>query len=424
MIANLIDKVKLPFRKDRELYSSLYRILGFYPRNIEFYRTALVHKSVAFKGRNGKSLNNERLEFLGDAILEATVSDILYHHFDRKREGFLTDTRSKLVQRTTLNALAKEMKLEELVQSQINNSSHNSHLGGNALEALVGAVYLDRGYDHCKWFLKRRILGRLIDIDGVAKKEVNFKSKLLEWSQKNKISATFELTNTINPGTNNPCFEMRVVIEGIVAGTGTGYSKKESQQKAAKEALMKLRREPKFLDSIFRAKEKRTAMGAEEFSVLPKIEEIEEEIAKLEQRTPECRTERPVKKRTRRAAREAQLNNGTQQAESTEKPNANTPEKAETEKKKPTPRKKKANPGAKQAEVPTEKPLQTTETSEKPAQAATKQEASAQNDGEKSAARSHRRKRPRQNTEKADENSEKAREEIIRAAEEAAFNQV
>ena len=161
---------------------------------------------------------------------------------------------------------------------------------------------------------------------------------------------------------------MRVVIEGIVAGTGTGYSKKESQQKAAKEALMKLRREPKFLDSIFRAKEKRTAMGAEEFSVLPKIEEIEEEIAKLEQRTPECRTERPVKKRTRRAAREAQLNNEAQQAESTEKPNANTPEKAETEKKKPTPRKKKANPGAKQAEVPTEKPLQTTETSEKPAQ--------------------------------------------------------
>ncbi|MBQ5880619.1 MAG: hypothetical protein IIW61_03285, partial [Bacteroidaceae bacterium] len=199
--------------------------------------------------------------------------------------------------------------------------------------------------------------------------------------------------------------------------------KKESQQKAAKEALMKLRREPKFLDSIFRAKEKRTAMGAEEFSVLPKIEQIEEEIAKLEQRTPECRTERPVKKRMRRAAREAQLNNETQQAESTEKPNANTPEKAETEKKKSTPRKKKANPGAKQAEVPTEKPLQTTETSEKPAQNATKQEASAQNDGEKSAARSHRRKRPRQNTEKADENSEKAREEIIRAAEEAAFNQ-
>ena len=423
MIANLIDRIKLPFRKDRELYSSLYRILGFYPHNIEIYRTALAHKSASYKGSNGKSLNNERLEFLGDAILEATVSDILYHHFERKREGFLTDTRSKLVQRTTLNALAKDMKLEELVKSHINNSSHNSHLGGNALEALVGAVYLDRGYKYCKWFLKRRILGRLIDIDGMAKKEVNFKSKLLEWSQKNKISALFELTDTLNPGTNNPYFETRVVLEGIVAGTGNGYSKKESQQKAAKEALMKLRREPKFLDSIFRAKEKRTAMGAEEFSVLPKIDEIEEEIARLEQRTPECRTETPVKKRSRRAAREAQRNNNAQQAESTENTGANTPGKTETEKKKPTPRKRSANPPAKQAEAPMEKPNRAVEKSEKQAQTSTAQEASAQNDGEKPTTRSRRRKRPRQDAENASEQSEKAREEIIRAAEEAAFNQ-
>lgn len=423
MIANLIDKVKLLFRKDRELYSSLYRILGFYPRNIEIYRTALAHKSATYKGRNGKSLNNERLEFLGDAILEATVSDILYHHFERKREGFLTDTRSKLVQRTTLNALAKEMKLEELVQSHINNSSHNSHLGGNALEALVGAVYLDRGYNHCKWFLKRRILGRLIDIDGVAKKEVNFKSKLLEWSQKNKISASFELTNTVNPGTNNPYFEMRVVLEGIVAGTGAGYSKKESQQKAAKEALLKLRREPNFLDSIFRAKEKRTAMGADEFSVLPQIDEIEEEIARLEQRTPECRTERPVKKRTRRAAREAGLKNEAAPAEGTEKTSADTPEAAATEKKKTTHRKKKSASPAQSEETHPEKPNRPAEKAEKPAQASSSQEEVPQSDGDNPSARPRRRKRPRQTAEDTPNKEENAREEIIRAAEEAAFNQ-
>lgn len=305
MITNLFDRIKLLFRKDRELYSSLYTILGFYPRDLEVYRLALAHKSADYRGRNGKPLNNERLEFLGDAILEATVSDIVYHHFDRKREGFLTSTRSKLVQRKTLNSLAAEIGLDKLLQVSAKSSAHNSYIGGNAFEALVGAIYLDRGYDCCKWFMERRILGRLIDIDSVAQKEVNFKSKLLEWSQKNRILTDFTLDDTVNPGSNSPLFTSKVVLEGILAGEGSGYSKKESQQTAAKEALTRLRMDGKFLKRIYSAKEKRTAMEADEFSVVPRIEEIEEEIARRTKGTQELRTERPVKSRSRRAARAA-----------------------------------------------------------------------------------------------------------------------
>lgn len=305
MITNLFDRLKLPFRKDKELYSSLYDIMGFYPHKLEIYKVALAHKSADYRNREGNRLNNERLEFLGDAILEAAVSDIVFHHFENKREGFLTSTRSKLVQRKTLNNLATEIGLDQLINSTAKSSTHNCYLGGNAFEALIGAIYLDRGYAYCKWFICRRILGRLIDIDGVAHKEVNFKSRLLEWSQKNRIQAEFLLDDTINEGSNSPQFVSKILIEGILTGEGRGYSKKESQQKAAKEALIKLRREPQFINKIFRAKEKRTAMEADEFSVVPRIEEIEEKIAQMDRRSPELRTDRPVKNRSRRKAREA-----------------------------------------------------------------------------------------------------------------------
>ena len=142
---NIIDKIKLPFRKEKELYSSLYRIIGFYPRNISYYKLALMHKSIMRKNSKGKPVNNERLEFLGDAILDAIVGHIVYEHFPGKREGFLTNTRSKLVQRDTLNRLAQEMGINRLILSNGRSCSHNNYMGGNAFEALVGAIYLDRG---------------------------------------------------------------------------------------------------------------------------------------------------------------------------------------------------------------------------------------------------------------------------------------
>ena len=179
MIKDIITAIKLPFLKDKELYCDLKKILGFYPGDIELYKTALMHKSIMHRNKKGKPVNNERLEFLGDAVLDAVVGDIVYNHFPGKREGFLTNTRSKLVQRETLGKLANEMGITKLIVSSGRSQSHNSYIGGNAFEALVGAMYLDKGYDKCMKFMEKRILDKLINIDKVAYKEVNFKSKLL-----------------------------------------------------------------------------------------------------------------------------------------------------------------------------------------------------------------------------------------------------
>ena len=278
---NLFDRAKLFFSKDREFRSALYDIMGFCPHNIDLYRTAFAHKSQEYRSKKlgNKPLNNERLEFLGDAVLETVVSHIVYRHFPNKREGFLTNTRSKIVSRESLGRLAKELHIDRLIQSQTHSRTHNSYLGGNSFEALMGAIYLDRGFHYAFRFVEKRIIGAVLDLESVASKEVNFKSKLLEWSQKNRIRLEFKDTAADHDKANGPSFLTTVVIEGLYAGEGKGYSKKESHQAAAKDALTKLRREPQFLDGVFRAKEKRTAMGAEEFFVLPKIDEIEAEIA-------------------------------------------------------------------------------------------------------------------------------------------------
>ena len=275
IISNLIDRARLVFSKNKELRKALYGIFGFYPHSLEVYRIALAHKSHAYRNRKGRSFNNERLEFLGDAILEAVVSDIVYHRYDRKHEGFLTNTRSKIVQRASLNKLAKELGIEALIQAPTQNRGHNSYIGGNAFEALMGAAYLDRGYACCKWFIEHRIIGKLLDIDGVANKEVNFKSKLLEWSQKNKMQVEFLLSDSTLDKSGSPVFHTTINIEGIVAGEGKGYSKKESQQLAAREALTKMNRDSAFVESVFDAKAKRTAMEAEEYFTVPQLDEIE-----------------------------------------------------------------------------------------------------------------------------------------------------
>lgn len=299
MILNLFDRMKLPFRKNKEFLSALYDILGFYPHNIEIYRIAFSHKSLSYRrdadskkgGKDRKAnnrdrkqrsentskpLNNERLEYLGDAVLETIVSDILFHHFPHKREGFLTSTRSKIVQREALNRLAADMGLEKLILAAQGTRMSHTNIGGNAFEALMGAIYLDRGFKTCQWFINNRVIGRYVDLDNVAQKEVNFKSKLLEWSQKNRININFK--DTACDGEKG--FRTVISIEGITIARGSGRSKKESQQEASKEALTRMRREPATYDSIFRAKEKRTAMEAEESFALPKIDTIEDGLSK------------------------------------------------------------------------------------------------------------------------------------------------
>lgn len=233
----------MPFRRDRQLYRSFYGILGFYPRKIDLYRQALTHKSVAVREMGSRRLNNERLEYLGDAILDAVVGDILYNRFSGKNEGFLTSVRSRVVQRETLGRLADEMGLTDLIHSNLAGRTHNSYMAGNAFEALVGAVYLDRGYEYCKWFVNHRIMGKYLNLEGIAHKESNFKSRLLEWCQKYRVQAEFELLEeSRETSTASPRFLSRVTVAGIECGCGLGYSKKESHQLAAKEALAKLNR--------------------------------------------------------------------------------------------------------------------------------------------------------------------------------------
>ena len=250
MLRNQIDKIRLLFRKDRESYFCFYKILGFYPRNIQLYQQALLHKSTSIRSEKGRPLNNERLEFLGDAILDAIVGDIVYKHFEGRREGFLTNTRSKIVQRETLNKLAVEIGLDKLVKYSTRSSSHNSYMYGNAFEAFIGAIYLDQGYERCKRFMEEKIFKNYIDLDKMSRKEVNFKSKLIEWSQKSKVEVSFELIEQFLDEDYNPMFHTEIRIEGISAGKGTGYSKKESQQNAAQAALKKIKNDASFKEQI------------------------------------------------------------------------------------------------------------------------------------------------------------------------------
>ena len=277
MLGNIIDRIRLPFRKEKELYLSLYKILGFFPNDIHYYKLALMHKSI-MRREKGKPINNERLEFLGDAILGAVVGHIVYIHFDGKREGFLTNTRSKIVQRETLNKLARELGITDLILSSGHSSSHNSYLGGNAFEALVGAIYLDKGYKACMQFVEKRILGHFINIDKVAYKEVNFKSKLIEWSQKNRVNVDFQVIEEKKMEGGSPLFVYQVLIEGIEGGVGRGYTKKESQQQASKITRERLRREPQYIDAIFAAKTSRTKMEEMPVQTVPDTESSEDFI--------------------------------------------------------------------------------------------------------------------------------------------------
>ncbi|MBQ2855868.1 MAG: ribonuclease III [Bacteroidaceae bacterium] len=229
-------------------------MLGFYPHDIRFYEQALLHRSSSVKSDQGHLLNNERLEFLGDAILDAVVGDIVYQKFEGKREGFLTNTRSKIVSRESLNHVAEQIGLSKLIKFSIRHASHNSYMGGNAFEALVGAIYLDRGYAYCKDFMEHRIIGTYINLNKVSRKEVNFKSKLIEWSQKNKVEIVFNLVSQTLDEFNSPVFESEVLIEGIQACKGKGYSKKESQQIAAHETMNKIKKDSAFVESVLAVK--------------------------------------------------------------------------------------------------------------------------------------------------------------------------
>ena len=347
---DIIARVKLFFAKDKDFRAELAGILGFLPIKIEYYKIAFSHSSNQYRSpKGGKKFNNERLEFLGDAILEAVVSDLVFHHFENKREGFLTNTRSKMVQRSMLNELATEMGVDRLLRTGIRGQSHNSNIGGNAFEALIGAIYLDRGYSACKKFVKKQILRKFVNIDDVAQKEVNFKSKILEYCQKNRIIPEFKLKSTEKDEANSPLFRSILDIEGVMVGDGKGYSKKESEQNACRDALLRMRRSQALVNQIFEAKEKRTSTEAPIFVAVPKIDEIEAEIAQMN----EAKTERRRQQRTRQ--RERREEKAELEAKTLAKEQSQKQENAQPATKKEKQSSEKSEPKAIQNTTPTPK---------------------------------------------------------------------
>ncbi len=250
MFNKIISLVKLLFSKDKELYVFIHGITGFYPRNIALYKLAFVHRSMPVKTASGKWVNNERLEYLGDAVLDLVVAAYLYDKYPEQHEGFLTSTRAKIVQRESLNRIGRVFHLESHVKASAHSSSHNSYISGNAVEALVGAISLDRGYKVAQRFICRKIIDENIKLEDLVNTEKNFKSRLIEWTQKYHVSIEFELIDTYSDADNNPIFKTAILLGGIFAADATGYSKKESHQGASKKALDRVASDTLFREQV------------------------------------------------------------------------------------------------------------------------------------------------------------------------------
>ena len=178
------------------------------------------------------------------------VADFLYDTFPGKHEGFLTSTRAKIVQRESLNRIGNSLHLDTHVHALTHTSSHNSYISGNALEALVGAVYLDQGYKHCRKFIINRLIKKHFDLNDLVKTEQNFKSRLIEWTQKYRITIEYELVDSYSDANKNPVFRTAVILGGIYASDAVGYSKKESHQSASKKALDRLHNDQAFYEQV------------------------------------------------------------------------------------------------------------------------------------------------------------------------------
>ena len=221
---------------DKELRREFKRILGFKPRNIGLYKQALIHKSYAIRKYNDPLKSNERLEFLGDAILDSVIAEHIYFVFSNENEGFLTQLRSKIVNRETLKRISIKLGIANLVISRIVNDKQK-YLYGDALEAVIGAIYLDKGYQKAKCFILDIIIKHHINLNELSKTEVDFKSRIIEWGQKNKKEINFTCNQESNGESKEPAFVSHILISDHIAGVGSGSSKKEAEQNAAQQAL-------------------------------------------------------------------------------------------------------------------------------------------------------------------------------------------
>jgi len=232
---SLVLFFKQYFTTQRSHYQSIRQVLNYRPRNLGLFQLAITHKS-ANRFSKDQPYNNERLEYLGDAVLNTVVADHLYHLYPYDREGFLTKMRSKIVSRETLNAVAKQMGLEKLIVSRLDGQQGNN-VPGNALEALIGAIFLDAGFEKTRKYIQRHLIDKYIDVRKFECLTFDYKSQLIEWSQKNDMDVVFEDVEQASGNPHQPVFVSRVKLHDETLGRGTGHSKKEAQQKAAKEAF-------------------------------------------------------------------------------------------------------------------------------------------------------------------------------------------
>ena len=233
MIDFILRPIRRNFGKDKIFFRAIDDMFGFIPHNIELYKLALIHKSASIVLEDGQHINNERLEFLGDAIIESVSSDYLFIEFPDKNEGFLTQLRSKMVSRQSLNGVAKRIGLDDHVITNASNSSSQKHIYGDAFEAMMGAIYLDQGYDFVNRLLINKIFAKYLKMETLAESETDFKSRLIEWCQKNHHTIHFATTHDKTYSATHPFFYSKVLIDNIEVGHGAGESKKEAEQRAA-----------------------------------------------------------------------------------------------------------------------------------------------------------------------------------------------
>lgn len=240
---NLLLPFTVFFSCDKKLSCAIKNIFGFYPGNVFLYQLAFRHKSAAKEIINGLKMSNERLEYLGDAVLSSIIADYLFKKFPYKEEGFLTEMRARLVSRAQLNKLSIKLGLDSLIKSEM--FSHQSKsMHGNAFEAFVGALYLDKGYGFTKKIVLKRVVEVHLDIEKIQNEDTNFKSQLIEWSQKEKIPIEFKVIDEIGNGFGKQ-YIVDLLVHNEVYSSGRDYSIKGAEQIAAGKALDKLQPEEK-----------------------------------------------------------------------------------------------------------------------------------------------------------------------------------
>ncbi len=232
------------FRKkdsgDEKLSEAIKNIFGFRPKNLALYKLAFRHKSMSTPGSNGFRHSNERLEYLGDAVLGSCVADFLFKKFPYKDEGFLTEIRSRIVSRQNLNALSRKLGVDKLIQTNRENLSLGTSILGDAFEAFVGALYLDKGYRFTYNVIVQKIIHNHLDLDELVSKEVNFKSKLIEWAQKEKREIEFEVTEETENTRKLKIYHVNLLIDQVVVAQGKDFSIKKAEQTAAGKAWEKI----------------------------------------------------------------------------------------------------------------------------------------------------------------------------------------